>query len=317
LDSMEKLGLRADVTVLDQGDEPRIWNSVLRGRVVKDVDLFIGPFHRTAIEQLARTNSRAHIVCPVPQTNKLLLGNPTVSKVSPTRSDLIRHTGRYVAQRHSRENIVLLTPDIAADKDAQDQLHRALQEALAAQPTRFRDSVQVFGRGRRDVGDITSRLDAGRLNVIVSASENVEYVTALVGKLKPLAAKYRILLVGMDTWLTMSTGAATDLDLLGFQFAAGSFIDKEDPRVLDFLQRFRQRYSTEADEYAFQGFDVTFYYLKALLTQGMDLHEHFSEVRTEPLHLGFRMVRAGPENGFRNEYAVMLQQKDLRLQKAP
>jgi LysM repeat protein len=317
LDSMEKLGLRADVTVLDQGDEPRIWNSVLRGGDVKDMDLFIGPFHRTAIEQLARTNSRAHIVCPVPQTNKLLLGNPTVSKVSPTRSDLIRHTGRYVAQRHSRENIVLLMPDHAADKDAQDQLHRALQEALAAQPTRYRDSVQVFGRGRRDVGDITSRLDAGRLNVIVSASENVEYVTALVGKLKPLAAKYRILLVGMETWLTMSTVAATDLDLLGYQFAAGSFIDREDPRVLDFLQRFRQRYSTEADEYAFQGFDVTFYYLKALLTQGMDLHEHFSEVRTEPLHLGFRMVRAGPENGFRNEYAVMLQQKDLRLQKAP
>ncbi len=317
IDSLETIGLRADVRVMDQGDDPRVWNALMREPEIKQVDLFIGPFHRSAIEQLVRTNPRAHIVCPVPQTNKLLLGNSNVSKVSPTRSDLIRQTARYVASRYARENIVLLRPDIRDERDAQDQLQTSLQQALASQPVRYRDSVMVARLSRMDIGEIVSRLDPTRMNVIVSSSEDIEFVTALVSKLRPQAAKYRITLVGMERWLTFEAVAAVDLDQLGFTFAASTFVDMQDPRVKAFVEEFRDRYHTDADEYAFLGFDVTFYYLKALMTQGTNFYINFSQVRTEPLHMGFRMTSAGPENGFRNEHAIMLQQKDLQLVKAP
>src|SRR5690606_19516407 len=67
IDSLEKLGLDAEITVLDVGEDPRVWNGVLKQPELKDMDLFIGPFHRTAIDQLARAIPSAHIVCPVPQ----------------------------------------------------------------------------------------------------------------------------------------------------------------------------------------------------------------------------------------------------------
>jgi len=317
LDSLRNLGLNADVTVIDLGDDPATWGVALRRPEVKDLDLCIGPFHRTAIEQLARVNSRAHIVCPVPQSNKVLLGHPRVSKVTSTRADLIKHAARYTAQRHARDNIILLKPDIGADKDVQEQMARALREALAGQPGRLRDTVLTAKPGRHGLGDLPGKLSAERLNVLVAPSEDVEFVTSLVGKLKPLAKNYRLALVGMESWLGFETVAAEDLDLLGFLFAAGSFVDYEDPRTQAFVTAFRERYGSDADEYAFLGFDVTFYYLRALMTQGTGFAERFQLVRTEPLHLGFRMARAGPENGFRNEYAVMLRQQDLRLVKAP
>jgi ABC-type branched-subunit amino acid transport system substrate-binding protein len=311
------MGLRADVTVLDQGDEPAVWNNVLRRPEVKEQDLFIGPFHRTAIEQLSRTNNRAHIVCPVPQTNKLLLGHPRVSKVSPTRTDLVRHTGRYVAQRHARENIILLRPEIPSESELQDQMHRALQEARNKQSLRHRDSVLVMRPGQRDIGDIASRMDATKMNVVVAPSEDLEFVMALVAKLKGLSNKFRITLVGMASWTGYDMVAASDLDLLNFMFAAGQHIDKEEPRVQEFIQRYQQRFNNEPDEYAFLGFDVTLFYLKALLASGTDIVRGMDEVRIDPLHMNFRMTGSGPENGYRNEYAVMLQQKDLRLVKAP
>lgn len=317
MDSMRSRGLNADVTVLDLGDDPAAWGPVLRRTEIGAMDLFIGPFHRSAIEQLSRVNSRAHIVCPVPQTNKLILGQPTVSKVTPTRSDLVKHAARYAGMRHARDNIILLRPDLAPERELQEQAGTALQQAVLAQPSRLRDSVLVARPGRRDLGDLPSRLSTTQLNVIVAPSEDVELVTTLVGKLKPLAAKHRILLIGLESWLDMGSVAASDLDVLGFTFAASTFTDHADPRVRSFVKHFRERYKADVDEYAFLGFDVTMYYLTALLTQGTAFAEHFDQVRTEPLHMGFRMQRTGPENGFKNEYGIMLQQRELQLHRAP
>lgn len=317
LDSLEAMGLHADVEVIDLGDDVKTWNATLKDPDIQEVDLFLGPFHRTAIEQLARINTHAHIVCPVPQSNKVILGMPTVSKVTPTRSDLVKHAARYVAMHHAKDNIILLRPDIATEKDMQEQARTALNEALALRSERLRDTVLIAKPGRRELGDLTGKLDANKLNVIVAPSDDVEFVTTLVGKLKPLAAKYKIQLVGMEGWKDLETVAATDLDLLGFTFAASSFADPMDQRLHDFTKAYRERFKADVDEYALLGYDVSFYYLKALFAEGLLFPEHFSEVRTEPLHMGFRMTRTGPENGFRNEFAIMLQQKDLQLQKAP
>jgi hypothetical protein len=44
--------------------------------------------------------------------------------------------------------------------------------------------------------------------------------------------------------------------------------------------------------------------------------ERMTNAGKDALHMGFRMTRTGPENGYRNEYAVMLKQEDLRLVRA-
>ncbi len=317
LDSLAKQGLNAEVTVLDMGDDQRAWTNVLKNPKLENVDLFIGPFHRSAIEQLARGNSNSHIVCPVPQTNKVLLGNTNVSKVAPARSDLVKHAARYVALRHASDNVIMVRPEIPSDKEIQEQMLGTINAALAERAGRYRDSVLVVKAGRRDIGELISKLDKTRLNVIVAPSEDVEFVTTLVSKLKPLAEKNRIVVIGMESWLNMDPVASSDLDVLGFLFAAGSFADPADPRLQGFTRVYRERFKTDVDEYALLGFDVTYYYLRALLSQGASFTQHFDLVRTEPLHMGFRMGRTGPENGFRNEHGIMLQQKDLQLVKAP
>lgn len=316
LDSLERQGLRAEVTVIDVGDDPAQWTAALKDPAIAGVELCIGPFHRSAIEQLARAQPRLPVICPVPQSNKIVLGLPNVSKASASRSDLLKHAARFVAAKHARENIIVLRPDIAGERDLQEQVLAALNAAVGSQPARLRDSVSIVATGRRDIGALAARLDASALNVIVAPSEDVEFVTSLVTKLKPIAAKQRILLVGTEAWLGMAPVAAADLDALGFSFAAGSFIDPLEPRTAAFMRRFRERFHTDVDEYAALGFDVTYQSLLGLLgTEGAE-GWRWPATSAEPLHMGFRMSRTGPENGFRNEYAVMLQVRDLKLERA-
>jgi LysM repeat protein/ABC-type branched-subunit amino acid transport system substrate-binding protein len=317
LDSLRAGAAQLDVKVFDSGETASVWGGVIKQQELAETDLFIGPFHRAAIEQVARTYPDAHVVCPVPQSNKVILGMPNVSKVTPSRSELLRHAARYVVQRHAAENIVHLRPDIAADKEGQDQMGRALNEALASNSMRLRDTVLVAKPGRRDHTDLIAKLDAKRLNVIVTTCEDVEFATSLVGKLKSLVTKYRIAFVGTEALLGMETISASDLDLIGFLFPAATYTDRTDARDQAFVSAFQERFRTDADEYAYLGFDVTYQYLKALMDRGSELVAGLPEVDPKPLHMGFRMSRTGPENGYRNEYAIMLQQQDLQLVKAP
>lgn len=306
LDTLAALGLNAEVHAIDVGDEPRLWSSALKDPAIIDLDLSIGPFHRAAIELLARAHPRLPIVCPVQQSNKVVLGFANVSKAVPARSDLVRHAARYVAVKHAADNIIVLRPEIAGDKEIQESTVVALNSALSTQSGRLRDSALVLRTGRRDIGDLTARLDPARLNVIVAPSEDVEFTAMAVARLKALVEKHRILVVGMESWLSMDPVSASDLELIGFTFAAGSFADPLDPRVQRFQEIYRKRWSTDADEYALLGYDVT-------------MHEGLQLLGAEgpaPLHMGFRMTRTGPENGQRNEQGIMLRVKDLKLERA-
>jgi LysM repeat protein len=319
LDTLETEGLRADVRVKDSGETPAGWARALRNPGPAGTDLYIGPFHRGAIEQLARSRPNAHIVCPVPQSNRVILGMANVSKVSPARNDLLGVAARYATQGYAHENIVLLRPAISADKEGQEQLLRILNTTLAEQENCLRDSVLVARPGKRDVSAVLARLDAKRLNVILSSCEDVEFVTSLVSSLKRQCEKYRyrIMLIGSESWLDMETVALEDLDMLQFTFPVQGFADPADKAVRTFVNAYQERYRTDVDEYAFLGYDITRFYAKALMS-GLPLTpEGLAQVPFEPLYQGFRMMSAGPGNGLRNDYGIMLRQQDLQLIPAP
>lgn len=317
LDSLKRSGMSVDLTVLDVGEDAKTWSSVLKDPAVRDAELCLGPFHRAAIEQLTRLAPSAHVVCPAPQSNKVLLGNPNVSKVLSGRPDQLQQMARHIAARHAKDNIILCSAEIATDKEVREQVFRALQEALANQPGKLRDTVVVVRSTKRDIADVAAKLSSTQMNVVVAASEDVEYVTALVRKLADVAKDKRIVLYGLNSWIGMETLEATDLEKLKTRVPASTWIDHDDPRVQRFVRDYRARYQNEPGEYAFLGFDVSFYYLTALHTFGPDFPGHFAEVSTVPLHMAFRLLKAGAENGYRNENAVILQYQENGLRKAP
>lgn len=317
LDSMAALGFNAEVTVLDMGDDAATWNLALRNPAIKDQDLFIGPFHRGAIEQLARMRSDVHIACPAPQSNRVLLGHPNVSKVHSSPQEFMRHLARHAARAHAADNLLLLMPDIPAERELREQVHRALQDSYAMQPARSRDSVRVVRADRRGIGDLLALLDPARTNAIVVPSADVEFVNNLVGRLRTVAGKQTIRVYGMESWRDIESLTPMDLDRIDLHVALGTLVDYNDLRVQDFVRRFRERFRTEPQEYAFLGFDLTFFYLQALMQEGRGFQERFGQVVTKPLHMAFRMQRTGPESGFRNDGAIVVRHRELEVRRVP
>lgn len=317
LDSLQAKGLNADVQVFDTGMRPAQWDPVLKSDALRGMDLYIGPFHRGAIESLTRVSGDAPIICPVPQSNKVILGNPTVSKAVGGKTDRLKLMARYIAFHHPADNIMLLKPDIFSERETQALMVRELQQALSPLPNTYRDSLLVVPCGRRDVAAAVTRLDPARPNVIMVPSEDVELVTTVLTKFMALVPKYTITVYGMDGWKDMGTLDVTALMKLNVHLSANAFIDRTSPDVNAFISAYRARFRNEPGEYAFLGYDVATYFIGAEMQFGDAFPEHYAQVKAKPLYLGLRMQKLGPENGWSNSNAVMLkyQQGGLSLAK--
>lgn len=317
LDTMKAQGMNVDLHVFDTGEDAAVWSKVMRDDQVRGLDLYIGPFHRAAIESLVKVADGAHIVCPVPQSNKVLLGNPTVSKVASGKPEQWQRIARHAAQHFAKENILLCRPDIASEKEAQDQVMRHLNSGLAERAGRLRDSVVVVRPGRRDISAVIAKLDPARTNVVVAPSEDVEFVTTLVSKLAQSTPKFKIVVYGLQAWVNMDNVDVADLVRLNTHVPANDFVDYGDPRVSKFVAGYRERFANEPGPYAFLGYDVGLYYLTGLKDHGRHFPDHFADIPVKPLHMEFRYKRAGPENGWRNDNAIVLEYKDMMLKPAP
>lgn len=315
LDTLQAMGLNADVQVFDTGMKPAQWDPLFKSDAVRGMDLYIGPFHRAAVESLARVAGSAPIICPVPQSNKVLLGHPTVSKALGSRSDRIKLMARYIAFQHAKDNVLLLKPDIYSERELSALMERQLQMDLAPQAGKLRDSLRVVKCGRRDVGDAIKRLDPLRRNVLVVPSEDVEFVTTVLSKFNGLVPKYAITVYGLNAWVNINTLDIAAMVKLDVRVPANGFIDRTSPQVNDFVAKYRARFNNEPGEYAFLGYDVALFFISAEMQFGNTFPQHYGHVQAAPLYLGFRMAKLGPENGWSNGNAVMLEYRPEGIRK--
>ncbi len=317
LDTLKARGLDAEVHVFDTGVKPEQWTLLFKSDELRGMDLYIGPFHRAAIEGLVKVSGGAPVVCPVPQSNKVILGNPTVSKAVGGRPERIRHMAGVLASAHGRDNILLLKPDIYKEREVQDLMVRELQHALVSVRGKLRDSLMVVPCTRRDVSAAVAKLDPSRPNILVVPSEDVEFLTTTLAKFSSLVPKYRITVYGLNAWTGLTTLDVAAMMKLNVHVPASAHADLSSPAVNDFIAGYRARYNNEPGEYAYLGYDVALHFIQALMAYGKDFPARSSGPSAQSLYLDFRMAKMGPENGWSNGSAVMLHYTPDGLLPAP
>lgn len=317
LDTLKARGLNAEVHVFDTGVKPEQWAKLFKSDELRGMDLYIGPFHRAAIEGLVKVSGGAPVVCPVPQSNKVILGNPTVSKAVGGRPERLRHMAGVLASTHGRDNILLLKPDIYKEREVQDLMVRELQQALVPVRGKLRDSLLVVPCTRRDVSAAVAKLDPARPNILVVPSEDVEFLTTTLAKFSSLVPKYKITVYGLNAWTGLSTLDVAAMVKLNVHVPASAHADLSAPAVNDFIAGYRARYNNEPGEYAYLGYDVARYFIEALMAHGKEFPARSNAPSAPSLYLDFRMAKLGPENGWSNGSAVMLQYTPDGLLPAP
>lgn len=315
MDSLALRGLNAQVGVYDvQGKEAQL-NGVLKDPVVRRSDVVIGPLQRSAMDVVAGDLGAkgAHLVCPVPQSNKVLLSHPNLSKTVASSLSQMEAMGAYIARAHQDANVVVLNSKDTRDVRNVLFFQNAYHAAVANYPAAVTQQLAELNPSGRTAGAVSSALRPGIPNVVVAPIQDKSVLQDLLTKLG-LTNDIEITLYGMETWLGYDLIDIEYKERFHITVPSAAYVDYSREDVQAFAAAYREAFDTDPGKYAFAGYDAALYYGSGLLQHGTLFSARFGMWETPGLlSTGYDFRKTGVESGFENTYCVLLRHEEYQL----
>jgi LysM repeat protein/ABC-type branched-subunit amino acid transport system substrate-binding protein len=315
IDSLKKLHMNAKVFVydIDDTDSLNIVN-ILKKPELPEMDLMIGPLYGSSFIPFAKF-AKEHeipIVSPFTQVNKILFNNPYVCKVSPSTTLQIEQMAKYVVDSFSTQNIILVNNGSIKEQNFYMAFKTVANKCLLEKGFAPADSVkEVLG-----IGGIQNAISSTKTNIVVLPSNNQSFVTDFIGKLNVMKEKYNIVLFGLSNWNGYDNLDLDYLNNLSLHIPSNSFVDYDSLHTKQFIAKYREKFKTEPENYAYQGYDVTLYFMNALQKEGESFLKNLTGNRQTCIETRFEFAQFPADSGFENRSVYILKYKDFKLVKA-
>jgi len=311
IDTLRKRGVSLKVNVFDSGSDSTTMKKLLEKPGLEKTDLIIGPFSKDGFEQVAAFAKKHEIpaVSPLLQSEKILTGNPFVSKVVPTTTAQVEHTAAYIATKYSTQNIVLLETGANNEKELMSSFLKGIKETKPG----LENQVKQYNYKDKGSKGIDSVMSLTLNNIMVVFSGNQTFVSTFFIKMNNKRDDYTITLLGMPSWRYFENLDLESMLALQQHVFTSSYIDYDNWRVKSFISLFRDKYKGEPEVFAFQGYDVGFYYLLALHDYGKSFYKKLPIRKYSGLQTVFDFSEPVQEDGYENKHCFVLKYEDYKL----
>lgn len=271
-------------------------------QLMKKVDLIIGPFFASQFTLAAQTAKKYNIpiVNPFAHKTSILNDNEYVYKATPTKTFLYE-TIQAKCQTEKTTQLIVWTDAVTPNDEC-----KFCTEYLKNHNVPF--TTVHMDKNEHLLPKLTTSSPKIVL-AFLDSKPNIIAQTRMLGLAENI--QNTIFFVPQE-WLEMNELDAEYLNALNVHFASNFFVDKEDAADLLFMSNFIEKYGTPPDlnNYAFQGYDITKYFVELML------HDFNSaKVGFVPVASKFNFVKT-PSGGYENHGAFILQLKDYTIQTA-
>ncbi|MEN6456562.1 MAG: LysM peptidoglycan-binding domain-containing protein [Prolixibacteraceae bacterium] len=273
-DSMRRAGMRIQLHVFDTNQKRYIVDSLVHTGSLKDLDLIIGPTFPETQKSVAEFAFRNKIpmISPLSSSGNFEDKNPWYFKVNPGRQYLIEKTVDYITEEYSAQNIIILRMGDYS-QIPEGELVKLLREKLTLQGVR-NTAGNVFFHEYRLSADgaegLKALLSTDRENVFIIPSETEAQISVAVTTLNALAEHYPVTLIGLSNFQRYKSIQTEYFHRTKLTYLTPYFVNYESSVVNQFIRKFRRNFYAEPNQYSFQGYDVTFYFMSALFRYGKD-----------------------------------------------
>lgn len=160
-------------------------------------------------------------------------------------------------------------------------------------------------------------LSAARDNVLVAYGEDIVFSTKILNSINKSAQKFPITLIGLPSWDKFDNLLVPNLLNMNAIYFDDHFVDFNDSVVLEFVDDFRLKYGSEPLDYAFEGFDVGWYFLNALMEFGPRPMDCLPYYHIPLLHTRYYFNKRRYEDGLENRYWNMYQYDSQSVELKP
>jgi LysM repeat protein len=290
LDDLKEKGLSVRLNVYDVISNTQM-EQLLEKSEMKTTDLIIGMIPATAFKKIADFSNQHNIplINVASSNNDILKGYPNVAKIVPDEFSIC-HTTHQILPENKNANILIVRRDTSL-------FSKSVAELKAVCP-----NYKEFLNGGKGMSSALTFLDSHRPNYVFMFSKNTPEILDLMRVFDEKRKQYDITLVGYPTW-----NAIPELDYryahnLKLHFIVPQVVDYNEQNVKDFVSTFRERFNSEPNMSAFQGYDITYNFLSALGTFGNNCLECFNHIPHHFLSTGDIILNNTPANGYNNQY---------------
>ncbi|HNY53389.1 MAG TPA: LysM peptidoglycan-binding domain-containing protein [Bacteroidales bacterium] len=311
-DTLRSLGLNINIHAFDvKSDTMEAVRLIRSGRLDK-MDLIIGPVYSENLAVVASYAGKLGIpvVSPVQlEKNTVLRDNPLLF-LSISSLEVAQQNMAGKMQDYAGSNFIIIHSSAEEEVKGAERIRNLILDEISqiADPAEIRIRDITFYSRSTFGGDSINRLanslsDTNR-NVIVIASEDPPVMSETITNIHALARKYQL-----DVFAYPGMRYLDNLDHricfdLGLMIYSPYWIDYSHDDVIRFNKLFREKFLTEPPEisYAWQGYDVLYYFLSGMAIHGKELFLSHPRIHNpDMLHTDFDFRRRNPGDGFETQ----------------
>ena len=322
VDSLRKRGLNVDLYTFDTGQNHEKVREVIEMGFLDDLDLIIGPVYSMNLEVLSSyiDELKIPVVSPFVQSDSLLEKNPYLFQVRPSHMVEGEIISQLVSYNHGK-NIVLVHAQDSIKLSWIEQFRCTLLDSLS-QFEPLKDVVLkevIFSeiRQRHDtINEIGDALLSDKKNVVIVLSEKETFVSPVLGKLNELAKEYDVQVIGFPEWQKFRNIELDYYHDIGIYICSSYYLNYENKNIKKFLLSYRKKFRTEPVPFSFawNGYDITYYFLSGIATYEDKFMNCFQYHNPEMLVSDFKFKRLIPGWGISNMNLYLLKYtRDYKL----
>lgn len=138
-------------------------------------------------------------------------------------------------------------------------------------------------------------------NRVMIASESEAFVNDVVRNMNlMLYEQYKVVLYAPSKIRSFDTIEVEHFHKTNMHVSLTYYIDYDDQRVKDFLLKYRALFNTEPSQFAFQGYDITCYFISLCSRYGSRWAEMIDKAPQAMLQSTFKCIKDGNDGGFIN-----------------
>ncbi len=282
------------------------WDStqeMLAGSAISGSDLIIGPISLQDAEPVAEFAKENHIPMVSPldiRTSSLAEDNPYLF-IFPSSPDAVH---KRLIQRFTdcsqEENLIIIT-----EKDkTPTRIATMAISALDSIGINYRNYSYAILQNQRVISELKSMIpeDSSSPARILVASENEAFVSDALRNLNVLVTtgKRNIAVFGLPKWRNFSTIQLEYLHHLNTHISLSYHLDYNSEETMDMTTRFEEVFHTSPTPFAYQGYDITKFFIEMMETYGPSFPEEIMDIKYQLIQSDIEFRHFGGNGGFYN-----------------
>lgn len=168
--------------------------------------------------------------------------------------------------------------------------------------TAFKNRIVNINYKRDSLNLVKDYASSMRNNLFIVYGHDKVFANEIVNKVTKLIEHYPITVIMMPEWSKFDRLFNDNLMKMHAIYFDENYVDYQNIRVESFICKFRNRYETEPTDYAYQGFDIGWYFLNALNVWGEYMMDNLPDIDMPLLHTQYRFQQKSEESGYENTF---------------